>query len=320
MRFLIAGAGAVGGFLAARLADGGHEVTVLARPHRAAELRKHGLRVTSASDARTFWPGVVTAPEVGPGYDAVLLAVKSEALGAVTDDIAPAVTPSTAVVPFLNGIAHVERLTARFGPSVLGGVLRVVTQLGDDGAIEVLAPAFEAELGELDGALSERAGRLAAAFRDAGADVTVSAGIVSAMWAKWVFIASIGAVTSLMRAPAGDIVAVPGGERFARSVLAEAAATAAAAGHPVPGGRLREAERSLTSPGSPATSSLSRDLVAGRPTEVEAVLGDLAERACATGVAVPLIELATLALRVHNRRLAARDGSAAGPGRLVACW
>jgi 2-dehydropantoate 2-reductase len=304
MRFLVAGVGAVGGFLAARLADGGHEVAVLARANRAAELRKHGLRVTSATADRTFWPGVVTASEVGPGYDAVLLAVKSGALGAVMDDIAPAVTPSTSVVPFLNGMSHVERLTARFGPAVLGGVLRVVTQLGDDGAIRVLAPAFEAEVGELDGTASERVRRLAAAFRDAGADVTVPADIVGAMWAKWVGIASIGAVTSLMRAPAGEIAAVPGGERFARSVLAEAAAVAAAAGHPVPDGQLQGVARSLTSPGSPATSSLSRDLVAGRPTEVEAVLGDLAGRARATGVAVPLIELATLALRVHNHRLA----------------
>ncbi len=304
MRFLVAGVGAVGGFLAARLADGGHEVTVLARANRAAELRKHGLRVTSATADRTYWPGVVTASEVGPGYDVVLLAVKSGALGAVMDDIAPAVTPSTSVVPFLNGMSHVERLTARFGPAVLGGVLRVVTQLGDDGAIRVLAPAFEAEVGELDGTASERVRRLAAAFRDAGADVTVPADIVGAMWAKWVGIASIGAVTSLMRAPAGEIAAVPGGERFARSVLAEAAAVAAAAGHPVPDGQLQGVARSLTSPGSPTTSSLSRDLVAGRPTEVEAVLGDLAGRARATGVAVPLIELATLALRVHNHRLA----------------
>jgi 2-dehydropantoate 2-reductase len=305
MRFLVAGVGAVGGFLAARLADEGHDVTVLARPHRAADLRKQGLRVTSAAGDRTYWPGVVTAPEVGPGYDVVLLAVKSDALGAVMDDIAPAVTPSTSIVPFLNGISHVERLTARFGAAVLGGVLKVVTQLGDDGRIQVLAPAFELELGELDGAASERVTRLAAAFRDAGAEVTVPADIVGAMWAKWVFIAAIGAVTSLMRAPAGDIVAVPGGERFARSVLAEAAAVATAAGHPVPGGQLQVAAESLTSPGSPATSSLSRDLVAGRPTEVEAVLGDLAARARATGVAVPLTELATLALRVHNRRLAA---------------
>ena len=74
--------------------------------------------MASAAGDRTYWPCVVTAPEVGPGYDVVLLAVKSDALGAVMDDIAPAVTPSTSIVPFLNGIAHVDRLTARFGAAV----------------------------------------------------------------------------------------------------------------------------------------------------------------------------------------------------------
>jgi 2-dehydropantoate 2-reductase len=118
-----------------------------------------------------------------------------------------------------------------------------------------------------------------------------------------VYIASIGTVTSLTRATAGEIVAVPGGDRFARSVIAEAAATAAAAGHPAPVDVLDETEQALTTPGSPATSSLSRDLSMNRPTEVEAVLADLARRARATGTATPLIDLAVLALRIHNRRL-----------------
>ena len=129
--------------------------------------------------------------------------------------------------------------------------------------------------------------------------------IIGAMWAKWVFIASIGAVTSLMRATAGEITAVPGGEQFARSVIAEAAGTALAVGHPAPAEVLRATEQVLTTQGSPATSSLSRDLAMNRPTEVEAVLADLSDRARAAGTATPLIDLAVLALRIHNRRLGA---------------
>ena len=92
-----------------------------------------------------------------------------------------------------------------------------------------------------------------------------------------------------MRAPAGAIAAVPAGQRFARSVLAEAAAAAAACGHPVPTGPLHVTEQALTAPGSSATSSLTRDLIAGRRTGVEAVLADLAARARAAGTATPLI-------------------------------
>jgi 2-dehydropantoate 2-reductase len=307
MRLLIAGPGAVGGFVAARLADGGQDVTILARPHRADQLRDNGLRLASQDGIRTVRTAVVTADELQSGYDAIVLAVKSSALDSVMDDIGPA-AKSAVILPFLNGIAHVEALVGRFGSAVLGGVLRVATQVDDDGTIRVLAPAFDVEVGELNRPPSTRVEELASAFRDAGANVTVSADIVGAMWAKWVFIVSIAAVTSLMRSPVGDIVAVPGGEQFARAVLAEAAAAAQAAGHPVPAEELQQTERTLTAAGSPATASMSRDLMAGRPTEVD-VLGDFAERARAAGAPAPLIEVSALALRVHNRRVRTASAS-----------
>jgi 2-dehydropantoate 2-reductase len=308
VRFLIVGVGAVGGFVAARLADAGHDVTLLVRPHSAARLRNDGLRLASQDGVRVVRPSVVTAAELTPGYDAIVLAVKAEDLGAVMADIEPAVKPPAVIIPFLNGMSHVEPLVGRFGPAVLGGVLRVVTEREDDGTIGVLAPLFEVELGELDGSPSARVDRLASAFREAGADVTLPADTVGAMWDKWVYIASIGAVTSLMRAPVGEIVAVPGGERFARSVVAEAVAAATACGHPVPAGQVRGTEQALTAAGSSTTSSLTRDLIAGRRTEVEAVLADFAARAGAAGTATPLIDLAVLALRIHNQQVASVQG------------
>jgi 2-dehydropantoate 2-reductase len=303
LRFLIVGAGAVGGFVAARLAGAGHHVTVLARPRSAARLRAGGIRIASQDGTSVLRPAVVTADQLTSGYDAIVLAVKSGDLDGAMADIEPAVRQQAVIVPFLNGMAHVEALTGRFGPAVLGGVLRIATQLEDDGTIGVLTPQFDVELGELDGSPSTRAARLASAFKDAGADVTVPGNILDSMWTKWVFIASLGAVTSLMRAAVGDIVAVPGGQRFAQSVLSEAAAAAAAYGHPVPAGQLHATEQALTAPGSPATSSLTRDLIAGRRTEVEAVLADLAARARAAGTGTALIDLAVLALRIHNRQV-----------------
>ncbi len=303
LRFLVVGAGAVGGFVAARLAGAGENVTVLVRPNRAGPLRADGLRVAIGGRISVQHPAVVTAGDLTAGYNAIVLAVKSDALDGAMADMAAAAKPPAVIIPFLNGMAHVGPLTARFGSAVLGGVLRVATELADDGTIRVLSPGFEVELGELDGSLSGRVSRLADAFRDAGADVAVPANIIGAMWAKWVFIASLGAVTSLMRATVGDIVAIPAGPQFARSVLAETAAAAAACGHPVPAAQVRATEDALTAAGSPATSSLTRDLTDGRHTEVEAVLADLAARALAAGSATPLTDLAVLNLRIHNRRV-----------------
>ncbi len=95
----------------------------------------------------------------------------------------------------------------------------------------------------------------------------------------------------------------PAARQFARAVVAEAAAVAAAAGHPVPADQVKGIEHTVTAPGSAVTSSLSRDLIAGRPTEVDAVIGDLVDRAQALGLATPVLSLTALALRVHNRQL-----------------
>ena len=302
MRVLIVGPGAVGGFVAARLADGGDDVAVLARPARADGLRRDGLRVHEGSATRTYRPRVLTASELKPEFDLVVLAVKSEAIGTAIDDVTPAVGPSTAVIPFLNGMRHVDPLVSRFGSAVLGGVLRIATELEDDGSIRVLAPTFQVEIGELTGESSQRVDVIASRFGAAGAQVVIAPDIIGAMWTKWVFIASIGAATSLMRASVGEIVAVPGGAEFSRSILEEAAATATAAAHPVPSAALADAERTVTATGSPMTSSLSRDLMAGHHVEVEPVLGDLVASADATGTPVPLLALAARALRIHNRR------------------
>jgi 2-dehydropantoate 2-reductase len=106
------------------------------------------------------------------------------------------------------------------------------------------------------------------------------------------------------------VVAAEGGDRLGPAIAAEAAAVLAAAGHPVPEQAVRTIEAFTTRPGSTDTASLYRDLAAGRPTEAEHILGDLTARARALGVPTPLLDLATLSLRVHEARL--RDAS---PGR-----
>jgi 2-dehydropantoate 2-reductase len=302
MKILIAGAGAVGGVVGAHLARNGREVTLLARPARAQQLRELGLRVTAGHDTQVVWPRVATADQLTAPYDLILLAVKADALPQVMDDIAPAVGADTVIAPFLNGIRHKDALAGRCRAAMIGGAIRVVVQLDDDGTIVQLAPAVQIEVGELDGSSTARLDRVVATLDVPGVEVRSRHDIVDAMWSKWVFIASIGAVTSLMRAPVGDIVAVPGGAAFAEAVLAEAAGVAQVAGHAVAEVDLAATRAVLTAAGSPMTSSMSRDLVAGRYTEVDSVLDDLCERARGLGIHT-LSELAALVLRVHNRRV-----------------
>ncbi|MFZ3497219.1 ketopantoate reductase family protein [Streptomyces sp. 5.8] len=308
MRILTVGAGAAGGYFGARLARAGQDVTFLVRPRRAEVLRARGLRVSGPGEEIALDPQLVTADKPAGPYDLVLLSVKSTALEAATRDLAPAVGPGTAILPLLNGMAHLDHLADRFGEAaVLGGVAKVVTTLNEHGDILRLAPPTVVLTGELDGRPSARVDAVREVLAGAGIDTPEVPDIVGAMWHKWVFITSLVAVTSLARGAVGEVNAVPGGTGFGLAVLAEAAAVSAAAGYPVPESELASTARTLSAPGSPLTPSMYRDLIAGRPTEVEHVLGDLSARARALAVPTPLLDLATLQLRVHQRRVVAGE-------------
>jgi 2-dehydropantoate 2-reductase len=305
-RILVVGAGATGGFFGMRLAQRGRDVTFLVRQARAEALRTHGLHLTGLGRDDVIFPPLVTAQVIQTSYDVVLLAVKATALAQAIDDLAPAVGPATVILPFLNGLDHMRVLNERFGPQrVLGGAVKVVTDVAADGTIVQLAPLAEMIIGEQNGELSARIADVAKLLSGAGFGVGVAADIASAMWSKWVFIASIGALTCLMRAAVGEIVAAPGGADLGPGILGEAAAIAAAAGHPLPPGEREATRKILTEPGAPTTSSMYRDLQAGRGTEVEQILGDLIGRARSFSLGTPLLDLATLTLRVYEHRRSA---------------
>jgi 2-dehydropantoate 2-reductase len=308
MTILVVGAGATGGYFGARLAQAGRDVTFLVRPHRAGQLRERGLRIVGPGAGpgagQVVRPDLVMAGELTGPADVVLLSVKATALDQAITDFAPAVGPQTIVVPFLNGLAHLAVLNKRFGESaVLGGVILIATQLNSEGDIVQLSPPASLVIGTQDGT---RSTRLQAAFEPlsgAGFDASISDEIIARMWQKWVFVATIGALTCLMRGTVGEIVAVPGGRDLGPAMLAEATAVAAAAGYPIPADAIESTTRMITQPGSPVNSSLSRDVAERRSAEVEQVLADLARRGADHGVKTPLFDLATMQLRIYNNSL-----------------
>jgi 2-dehydropantoate 2-reductase len=308
MTILVVGAGATGGYFGARLAQAGRDVTFLVRPRRAGQLRERGLRIVGpaagAGAGQVVRPNLVMAGELTEPVDVVLLSVKATALDQAITDFAPAVGPQTMVVPFLNGMAHLAVLNQRFGESaVLGGVILIATQLNGEGDVVQLSPPASLIIGTQDGASTSR---LQAAFEQlsgAGFDASISDEIIGRMWQKWVFVATIGALTCLMRGTVGEIVAVPGGPDLGPAMLAEASAVAAAAGYPIPADAIESTTRMITQAGSPVNSSLSRDVAEGQPAEVEQVLADLAHRGAGHGVKTPLFDLATMQLRIYNNSL-----------------
>lgn len=310
MRVLVVGAGATGGYFGGRLQQAGRDVTFLVRPRRAEALRERGLRITGLGTETVLTPRLVTAANLNDEYDLVLVSVKATTLPVAVEDMTPAIGANTTVMPFLNGMAHMDSLSKAFGSqAVLGGVVRVITTVAHNGDIVQLAPLADMVIGEQDGGISQRLQGIEAVLSGAGFDVAISSDIRTAMWHKWVFISTLASLNTLVRGSVGDAVAAPGGDQLGPAIAAEAAAISAAAGHPVPEQAMKNIVAFVTRPASTDTASLYRDLAAGRPTEAEQILGDLTARARTAGVPTPLLDLATLSLRVHETRL--RDGSSA---------
>lgn len=305
MKILVVGVGATGGYYGMRLVQGGRDVSFLVRPHRAQILRARGLRLTGVGGEEEIRPQLLTADGLDRPFDLVILSVKATALETAIEDFAPAVGERTRILPFLNGIRHLETLSDRFGPDrVLCGAIRVATQLEADGDIVVLAPGATMEFGAQPGTDTPNADAIASELTVPGFELSVPPDPIAAMWHKWVFIATLGALTCMMRGTVGDIVAFPTGPELGPGILAEAAAISAAAGHRVPDPQIEATHAAITQAGSPLTSSLYRDVSDGAGTEVEHVLGDLVARARTFGVPTRLLDLATLHLRVYERRRA----------------
>src|SRR5580692_4017998 len=200
MRILIVGAGAVGGYFGARLAEAGRDVTFLVRASRAEQLLRDGLSIISPHGDVLLTPKLIGAGEIDGPYDLVLLSVKAYALEAAIDDFAPAVGPETMILPVLNGMRHIDVLTQRFGEAaVLGGVCLVATEIDNGGRIVQLAEIQQLVYGERDGEVTPRLQALDATLQGAGFDAQLSTEITQRMWEKWLMLASLGAVTCLMR-------------------------------------------------------------------------------------------------------------------------
>lgn len=276
MRFLIVGAGALGGYFGGRLLDAGQDVTFLLRPRRVAQLAQTGLTIISPrGDLSLPAPPYVTSDTITAPYDVVMVGCKAYDLAQTMTSFAPAVGPDTMVLPLLNGMLHLEQLQQRFGAQrVLGGLCMISAALDADGRVRHLNDMHGLSFGELDGSVSKRVEALQAACAGANFDARASSGILQEMWEKWIFIASAAGITCLLRSTIGDIVHAGAGD-LASGLLDECAAIAAASGYPPRPAALERSRAMLTAAGSPLTASMFKDLEKGGATEADHILGDL---------------------------------------------
>lgn len=307
MRYLVLGAGALGGYFGAMLIKGGADVTFLVRPKRAAELQRDGLvvKLNDGSELRTKVK-TIQQGQINEPYDVILLTCKAYDLDGALDAITPAMNERSVVVPLLNGVRHIDVLTERFGRArVLGGLTTVNAALMPDGAIQQSPLRINLNaIGELDGRASDRCASIKAALEAGGIPVQISDAILAMMWAKYFGFVISATIATLTRSRAGTIARSASGAAFVSAVIDECTRAVTAAGYPPappPAPDTVGIMRGMFSqPESSYGPSILIDMEDGRPTEGEHTIGDLAERAMKSGIAAPLLTAARCNLQTYE--------------------
>jgi 2-dehydropantoate 2-reductase len=305
MRILVIGAGAIGGYFGGRLLDAGCDVTFLVRQHRASQLAKSGLVIRSPfGDVSLPSPPIISAEALREPFDLILLSCKAYDLAAAADSFAPAVGTDTAILPLLNGMTHLDFLTAHFGGgAVLGGRCMISVTLDAEGRILHLNDMHVLSFGELTGATSKRAEAIAATLSRGRFESRLSNAILQEMWEKWAFIATGAGITCLMRATFGDIVAAGAGD-LSTSLYDECCAIAAANGFAPGDSNIRRSRAIFTAPGSTVAASMLRDIERGAPIEADHIIGDLLRRGEMQRPDYPLLRIAYAHLKAYEARRA----------------
>jgi 2-dehydropantoate 2-reductase len=313
MRIAVFGSGGVGGYFGGRLAQAGEGVVFIARGAHLAALQERGLRVSSIAGDFTLHPVDATDDPASAGpVDAVLLAVKAWQIPEAARAMRPLIGPETFVVPLENGVEAPEQLSAVLGAShVLGGLCRILAYVTAPGEIRHTAIQPQIMFGELDGTRSERAESFRRAFaRATGVTIEIPADIRAAMWSKFLFIAPVSGLGALTRVPIDVLRSISETRQLLVEALGEIAALAAAMGIVLPRDAVEQTLAFTDAIPAGGTASMQRDMMEGRPSELEAQVGAVVRLGARAGVAVPVHRFMYATLLPLERRARGETGVA----------
>ncbi len=290
MRIAIFGTGGVGGYFGGRLAQAGEEVVFIARGDHLAALRNRGLHVESLKGDFVVHPAQATDDPVHVGaVDAVLVGVKAWQVPDAAQAMRSLIGPETFVVPLQNGVEAPTQLAAVLGTQqVLGGLCSIISFIA--GPAHILHTGAEPSIafGELDNRPSDRAEQLRQAFARANVKVEIPPDIHVAMWEKFLFIASWGGVGAVTRAPVGVVRSVPGVRQMLLEALDEIIQVGAAQQIALSEESMRKAMAFIDSLQPDSTASMQRDIMEGRPSELEFQNGTVVRLGREVGVPTPV--------------------------------
>ncbi len=304
MRIVIFGSGGVGGYFGGRLAQSGEDVTFLARGSMLQALRTTGLRVDSIKGDFTLDKVSATDDPSAVGQvDVVLVCLKAWQIPGAAAAMRPMMGQDTVAIPLANGLEAPEQLAAVLGREHAGGGLcGIVSFVVGPGHVRHAGVDPFVNFGELDNRTSVRLERLRDAFARAGVTVDIPPDIHRSMWTKFLFIAVLSGVGSATRAPAGVWRAMAEPRALAEGAAGEIVAIAAARGITMAPDAVSRTLDRIDSLPPDSTASMQRDVLEGKPSELDAQLGAVVRLGRATGVPTPVFSTLYAALLPQERR------------------
>jgi 2-dehydropantoate 2-reductase len=311
MRWLVIGAGGVGGYFGGRLAESGQEVRFVARGRHLEALRRDGLRVASPAGDFEVRPAraVEDAAEAGTA-DVVVVAVKSWQTEEAARAMLPAVGPGTVVLSLQNGATAAEEIGAVVGVErMLGGVCRIMAYLDGPGRVVHAGVEPAVVAGELDGSRTARLEAVVDAFGACrGVTAVLSDDIRRDIWTKFLFISAVSGVGAVTRTPAGTMRAVPETRDLLAAAMREVEAVARARGVALAPDVVERTLAFVDGLPEGATASMQRDIMEGRPSELEAQNGAVVRLGRELSVPTPVHEMLYAALKPQEIEARASRG------------
>lgn len=293
MRIAVFGAGGIGGYLGARLAQAGAEVALVARGPHLGAIQEHGLFVESPTGDIHITPAIATDCPAAVGLvDTVLLGVKAWDVHAAAEAIRPMVGDATGVLTLQNGVEAPMAVAEILGTEhVMVGVATIRSVIAGPGRLRHLGDvAPNLTIGEIDNRSSARVTSLQAAWEQAQVSVEVAENIHASLWGKFVGAAALGGVGAVAHVPVGIWRQIPEVRDMIERVVQEGIAVALARGVQTPEGIVDLVKGAVDTLPPAYMASLHEEIVGGRPSELEYWNGAMVRLGREAGVATPLNE------------------------------
>ncbi|MCE9657882.1 MAG: ketopantoate reductase family protein [Burkholderiales bacterium] len=291
-RVAVVGAGAVGSFFGAMLAQAGHPVTLIGRAAHVEAIRRHGLRLDRGGQVESVTLGASVEISAVRDADLVLFCVKSTDTEAVAEEMAPYLAPGALVLSLQNGVENAPTIARSVAQAVVPAVVYVATAMPEPGTVKHYGRGdlvIGAMRSPADGgaAASTRLQDLVDFFAGARVPVRISADVMAELWAKLMVNCAYNAISGLAQAPYGRLAALPPIRELQHAVVAEVVAVARADGVELSLQQSLEAMEGIAAAMPGQLSSTAQDMARQKPSEIDHLNGFVARRGRELGVATP---------------------------------